>query len=74
MLDSTGANSGGSLQGQGQSSQRQSDGTRDGIGAGDKSGLGGPQQGPIYEGWDSSDGGLLPPMADNIGSWLNVRV
>jgi hypothetical protein len=74
MLDSMGANSGGSLQRQEQSSQQQSDGARDGIGAGDKNGFGGPQQGPIYKGWNSTDGGLLPAMADNIGSWLNVRV
>ncbi len=72
LLDTMGTNSGGSLQRQGQSSQQQSDG--DGTGAGDKSRLGGLQQGPIYEGWNSSDGGFLPAMAGNIGSWLNVRV
>ncbi len=74
LLDSMGANSGGSLQRQGQSSQQQSDGARNGIGAGDKSGFGGSQQRPIYEGWNSFDSGFLPAMASNVGSWLNVRV
>jgi hypothetical protein len=74
MPDSMGTNSGGSLQRQGQSSQQQSDGARDGIGAGDKSGVGGAQQRPIYEGWNGFDGGFLPSMADNVGGWLNVRV
>jgi hypothetical protein len=74
MPDPMGANSGGSLQRQGQPSQQQSDGARDGIGAGDKSGLGGLQQRPIYESWNSFDGGFLPAMAGNVGSWLNVRV
>lgn len=74
MLDTMGANSGGSLQRQGQSSQQRSDSARDGVGAGDESGLGGPQQGAIYEGWNGFGGGFLPAMADNVGSWLNVRV
>lgn len=74
MPDSMGANSGGNLQRQGQSSQQQSDSARDGIEAGDKSGFGSSQQTPIYEDWNSFDGGFLPAMADNVGSWLNVRV
>ena len=59
MPDSMGANSGGNLQRQGQSSQQQSDGARNGIGADDKNGFGGSQQRPIYEGWNSFDSGFL---------------
>jgi hypothetical protein len=73
--DLSGANSDGDMQRQGQPSQ-QSSNPPNGIGIGDKSGWGGPEQETVYEAWNGlgSGGGFLPVKAGGNGSWLNVRV
>ena len=76
MTDAMGTNTDGNLQRQGQSSQQRADRTWNGIGSGDESAWGRTKQGQGFEGWNSFGGGssVLPAMAGEIGSWLNVRV
>jgi hypothetical protein len=76
-MDTSGANSEGSMQQQGQPSPRQdSNGPGHGRGTVDEGGWRRPEQESMYENWSGfgGSGGLLPAMEVGNGSWLNVRV